>query len=81
VLIAKVEPGSAAERAGLAVGDVLVRVGRQPVASGNDVVQALAARSSERVPLSVIRAAQLIRLAATIPGAQPSRPDRPIHHL
>jgi hypothetical protein len=43
VLVAKVEPGSAAARAGIRAGDVLVRVGSTPVRSRGDVVQALAA--------------------------------------
>lgn len=76
VLIAKVEAGSAAERAGLQVGDVLVRVGRQPARSANDVVQALAAQAGGRIRLVVNRRGQPVRLDAFVAGQrqQPSTP-------
>ncbi|HEY0478037.1 MAG TPA: PDZ domain-containing protein [Kofleriaceae bacterium] len=81
VLIARVEPNSAASRAGIQVGDVLVRVGRQRVRSGDDVVQALTARGGGRIPLSVIRAGQLVRLDATMAGPRRQAPDRSVHAL
>jgi hypothetical protein len=68
VLIGKVEPSSAAARAGIQVGDVLVRVGRSQVRSGDDVVQALAARQGERIRIAVIRQGHPLRLNATVPG-------------
>ena len=81
VLIARVEPNSAASRAGIQVGDVLVRVGRQRVRTGDDVVQALTARGGGRIPLSVIRAGQLVRLDATMAGPRRQAPDRSVHAL
>jgi S1-C subfamily serine protease len=70
VLIARVEPNSAASRAGIQVGDILVRVGRSQVRAGDDVVQALAAQGGGRIALSVIRQGQHIRLTAALPGAR-----------
>jgi serine protease Do len=67
VLIAKVEPNSPAARAGIQVGDVLVRVGRQRVGSGDDVIQALGAQSGGPTRLWVVRQGRPLRLDATIP--------------
>ncbi|HEU4733041.1 MAG TPA: PDZ domain-containing protein [Kofleriaceae bacterium] len=75
VLIAKVEPGSAAERAGVQVGDVLVRVGRQRVGSGDDVIQALGAQNGGRVRLVVIRQNHPVRLDANLPRRQAPEPQ------
>lgn len=77
VLIAQVEPGSVAARAGLMVGDVLVRVDRRSVRNREDVIQALAAHGSGRIRLSVIRQGQLIRLDATISGPPRQRLETP----
>jgi serine protease Do len=41
VLVARVVPGSAAERAGVGVGDVVVEVGGRPVASADEILSAL----------------------------------------
>jgi membrane-associated protease RseP (regulator of RpoE activity) len=74
VLIARVEPNSAATRAGLLVGDVLVHVGRLQIHTGDDVIQALAAQGGGRISLSVIRQGQRLRLTAIVPGQQPQQP-------
>jgi S1-C subfamily serine protease len=42
VLVARVEPGSPAARAGIAVGDVIVEVKGKPIDDAGDVLQALA---------------------------------------
>jgi len=77
VLIAKVEPNSTAQRAGVQVGDVLVRVGHAPVTSATDVIQALAAQPSERVRLVVLRHNQQVRLQATMQSSQRTQlPDQ-----
>jgi membrane-associated protease RseP (regulator of RpoE activity) len=68
VLIARVEPGSAASRAGIQVGDVLTRVGQQPVRTGDDVLQALAAHPGERIRIGVVRQGRMVRLFAQLPG-------------
>lgn len=70
VLIARVEPSSAAARAGLQVGDVLTRVGSQRVRSAEDVVQALAAQSGERIRIAAVRQGRMVRLFATFSGNQ-----------
>lgn len=72
VLVAKVEPSSAASRAGIQVGDVLVRVGPRMVRSGDDVIQALAAHAGGRIRISVIRQGRMQRLFASLPGNQAS---------
>ncbi len=66
VLIARVEPNSAAARAGIQVGDVLVRVGPQVVHAGDDVIQALAARQGGRVRVAVVRQGRPIHLVAIV---------------
>ena len=76
VLIARVEPGSPAAKAGVQVGDVLVRVGRQQARSGEDVVQALAAQGGGRIRIAVIRQHQPVRLFAVLPG-RPLSPQTP----
>lgn len=76
VLIARVEPSSAAARAGLQVGDVLVRVGRQPARSASDVVQALAAQAGGRIRIVVNRRGQPVRLDAFVAGQRP-QPSTP----
>jgi len=70
VLIARVEPGSAAARAGIQVGDVLTRVGPQFVRSGDDVLQALAAHPGERLRIGVVRQGRMVHLSATVPGTR-----------
>lgn len=76
VMIAKVETSSAASRAGLQVGDVLVGVGRTQIRAGDDVIQALAAHGGGRISLTVIRQSQRIRVSAMVPGQQP-QPQQP----
>jgi len=72
VLIARVEPRSAASRAGIQVGDVLTRVGPQSVRSGDDVLQALAAHPGERIRIGVVRQGRMIHLFAQLPGQRSS---------
>jgi len=55
--VLSVVPGGAAEAAGLAAGDVILRVGARQVRKSSDVVSALQLyRPGERVALSVMRA-------------------------
>jgi membrane-associated protease RseP (regulator of RpoE activity) len=72
VLVARIEPNSAAARAGLQVGDVLTRVGTRGVRNGDDVLQALAAHPGGRIRIAAVREH---RLFATIPGA-PANQDQ-----
>lgn len=76
VLVARVEPSSAASRAGLQAGDVLVRVGGRQVRSADDVVQALAARQGGRLRIAVMRDGRPLQLFATLPGSQSQDRDQ-----
>lgn len=67
VLVARVEPGSAAAQAGVAVGDVLVEVRGTPVDGATDVMHALdGANKGDRVALRVIRDGKPLSLTATM---------------
>ena len=78
VLVARVEPGSAAARAGVQVGDVLVRVGPQIVHTGDDVIQALAARPGARVRVSVVRQGRPTHLVAVLTAPGQPNPGNPL---
>ncbi len=67
LLIAKVEQGTAAQRAGLKAGDVLVSVMGQNVTSAGDVRDALSnTKPGDKVQLDVIRNKKHVTLNATI---------------
>jgi len=72
VLVARVEPGSAAARAGVQVGDVLVRVGRQQVHTSSDVIQAVQGHGSGSMRIAVVRQGRIVRLDATMSGPRRS---------
>jgi serine protease Do len=55
VLVRSVEKGSRADKAGLRAGDVITRVGDQPVHDTSDFTHALHSRSSGSVNVGVIR--------------------------
>ena len=55
VLIRSVERGSRAEKAGLRAGDVIIRVGDQPIHDTSDFSHALRGRSSGSVTVNVMR--------------------------
>jgi len=66
-VIAKVEPNSSAARAGLAVGDVVVRVNGREVNSGADLRNQLGVlRVGSKIELSVIRDGRTLDLAARL---------------
>ncbi len=63
VLVTEVLAGSAADRAGLRVGDILIDFGGTPLASPDDLIRLLAAdRIGETVPLRVLRHGEPRRL-------------------
>nr|WP_308621851.1 Do family serine endopeptidase [Massilia sp. Se16.2.3] len=69
-LIANVERGSAAERAGLKVGDVVRRANGQPIIGSGDLPGMLAvSKPGEKVALDVWRDGKIIRLNATLANA------------
>ena len=89
VLVAKVEPSSAAAKAGIKVGDVIVDVRGSSVEDASDVVQALSeSKTGDKIDVAVVRDHKPITLHATIekmPGHERSawrrmfpwfRPDR-----
>jgi membrane-associated protease RseP (regulator of RpoE activity) len=66
VLVARVEPNSAAARASIQVGDVLVRVGAQVIRASDDVVQAITARQGGRLRITVVRQGRPVHLIAFV---------------
>jgi serine protease Do len=77
VLVRSVLKGSAAERAGLKAGDVLVKVGESKVAAPGDVSGALRERTANQpVSLVVVRERKEVTLSVTVDEAWPAR--RPV---
>ena len=74
VLVASVESGTPAGRAGVKAGDVIVEVAGQPVASTNDVVNALAKARDGDLDLHIVRDKKDVRLKATVPAAPAPAP-------
>ena len=70
LLLVRVESGSAAEKAGLEVGDILVSVGGTTVTDHEELVTVLAERGAgARVEAEVIRGGGLTRVPVTIGAA------------
>lgn len=72
VLVRSVEKGSRAEKAGLRAGDVITRVGDQPVHDTSDFTHALHSRSAGSVSLGVIRDKKEQTLTLTLPEPKDS---------
>jgi serine protease Do len=69
-LVANVERGSAAERAGLKSGDVVRRVNGQPIIASADLPGMLAvSKPGDRIALDVWRDGKIVRLNATLANA------------
>jgi S1-C subfamily serine protease len=67
VMVAHVEPGSAAAAAGVQVGDIITAVAGQPARDVTDIVAALGpAKRGDDVAVDVIRDGKPIKLAATM---------------
>jgi predicted metalloprotease with PDZ domain len=67
VLVAKVEPDSAAARAGIKVGDVIVDVKGSAIEDASDVIDALSdVKSGDKVTVAVVRDRKQMSLDATI---------------
>jgi regulator of sigma E protease len=65
-VVGELVPGSPAERAGLAVGDLVVRVDGEPIDGWAQWVRALQSRPGETVELTVLRRGQELKLTATL---------------
>jgi serine protease Do len=73
-LVASVEPGGPAERAGIKSGDVITQFNRQPVESGRDLSRAVAAtKPGAQASLTVIRDGRTEELTVTIGQRQEER--------
>jgi serine protease Do len=69
LLVQAVEDGSAADRAGVARGDLLVNLGGTPLATIDDLLSALDANSSApAVELGVLRATEQVQLSVDLRG-------------
>ena len=69
LLVQAVEDGSAADRAGVARGDLLVNLGGTPVTAIDDLLSALDANSSApAVELGVLRATEQVQLSVDLRG-------------
>ena len=69
-LVANVERGSAAEKAGLKSGDVVRKVNGQPIIGSGDLPGTLAvAKPGDKVALDVWRDGKIVRLNATLANA------------
>ena len=78
-LVASVERGSAAERAGLKSGDVVRKVNGQPIIASADLPGLLAvSKPGDKVALDVWRDGKIVRVNATLADAseKPARAER-----
>src|SRR5258708_31496545 len=72
VRVRSVEKGSRADKAGLRAGDVIARVGDQPVHDTSDFTHALRSRSTGSVSVGVIRDKKEQTLTITLPERKES---------
>ncbi|MBM4382404.1 MAG: PDZ domain-containing protein [Deltaproteobacteria bacterium] len=76
VLVVRVTEDSAAEKAGVRVGDVIVAIGGEPVRATRDVIrQVMGAEKDSELALEVVREGKPAKLAATLSG-EPLVPPR-----
>jgi S1-C subfamily serine protease len=67
LLVMSVSPGSPANKAGLLLGDTIVRLDSQPVRKMDDLQSLLSGdRVGATVPVHIVRSGQLQELAVTI---------------
>ena len=67
VLVRSVEKGSRAEKAGLRAGDVITRLGDQPIHDTSDFTHALHSQSAGSVSVGVMRDKKEQPLTLTLP--------------
>src|SRR5206468_3336461 len=76
-LVASVEPGSPADKAGIKIGDVITHVENQSVEGPRDLSRAVAAmKPGARAPLTVVRNGKAQEITVTIDQRQEDRPTR-----
>jgi serine protease Do len=82
VLVRSVIKDSAAEKAGLKAGDVILKVGDRKVTTPSEVTAAIRSSAGKTVPLAIMRNHQEMSLTATLEqspsGARPPRPPRTV---
>jgi S1-C subfamily serine protease len=67
MLVESVDPGGAAERAGIMPGDVITRVGNTPVSSGQNIMLEIRnAKPGETLMIEIFREGQLLELPTTL---------------
>lgn len=67
MLVESVDPGGAAERAGIMPGDVITRVGNTPVSSGQNIMLEIRnAKPGETLMIEIFREGQLFELPTTL---------------
>jgi len=76
VLVASVSEGSAAEKAGIKVGDVITSVNGEPVKSSSDLIQSLRRAENEEVSIGIVRDKKEQTVKAKIEPLQPRRTPR-----
>lgn len=74
ILVGKVLPGTAAEEAGVAVGDLIVAVDDDEIANAGDLTRALRRRAGEDITLEVVRDGRTVMLEATLEQDEPEAP-------
>jgi serine protease Do len=72
VLVRSVEKGSRADKAGLRAGDVIVRVGDQPVHDTSDFTHVFHSHSAGQVNVELIRDRKMQTLTISLPGRNDS---------
>ncbi len=76
VLVRNVEKNSPAEAAGFKAGDVIIRVGSEPIESMSDFNQTLRQQSAGKVPVTVIREKKEQTFTLTMPEKRGDRSSK-----
>jgi regulator of sigma E protease len=69
ITVSSIDPGSNAEKAGLQTGDVLVRIGREPIVDGSAYALELRKNAGQTVPVTVDRGGQEVTVELAVPAA------------